>query len=281
MSNENQTIWEKLSNLPEQYIYLVLALTLIVPLLNPLGLPIPISFESRNFYNAIEALEPGDVVFFAFDAGSMTWMEQGLGAEVVMKHILSKPGVKIVGATIGPEGPMFWEQTINKFDPSRFDKTYGDDIVWLGFFAGGETSAAALARDIKDATAGVDYYGNSLDGLALMDDVNSAVDFEMLVCLSWGGTWSTWMNQWQMPYGIEEYVIPLAGVVAEMRPYIQSGQISSIINGARGAAEYELLRSEPGRAVAGMDAQSIGHIYVAILIIVGNIAAQLSRGRRT
>jgi hypothetical protein len=88
------------------------------------------------------------------------------------------------------------------------------------------------------------------------------------------------MNQWQMPYEIEEYVIPLAGVVAEMRPYIQSGQISSIINGARGAAEYELLRSEPGRAVAGMDAQSIGHIYVALLIIIGNIAAQLTGGRR-
>jgi hypothetical protein len=66
-----------------------------------------------------------------------------------------------------------------------------------------------------------------------------------------------------------------------MRPYIQSDQIASIINGARGAAEYELLRSEPGRAVAGMDAQSIGHIYVALLIIVGNIAFQLTKGRRT
>ena len=281
MTSDKQNVWQKLGNIPEQYIYLGLAVVLVFPLLNPIGLPIPISTQSTTFYNAIDNLEPGDVVFFAFDAGSMTWMEQGLGAEVVMEHILSKPGVKIVGATIGPEGPMFWEQTINKFDPSGYDKEYGVDIVWLGFFAGGETSSAALAKDIKEATAGVDYYGNNLDDLPLMEQVNNAEDFELLVVLSWGGTWEWWMNQWQMPYGIKEYVIPLAGVVAAMEPYIQSGQVQAIINGARGAAEYELLKKEPGRAVAGMDAQSIGHIYVALLIIVGNVGALIGRGRRS
>jgi len=280
MTEAKKGIWEKLADLPEQYIYMVLAVILIIPLLHPFGMPIPISWETEKFYEVIDSLEPGDTIFYAFDAGSMTWMEQGLGAEIVMKHLLMKPGIKIVGATIGAEGPMFWEQTLDKFDPSEYNKEYGTDIAWLGFFAGVETSCAALAGDLREATAGIDAYGNSLDSLDVMTDVNSADDFDLLVVLSWGGTWSNWMNQWQMPYDIDEYVIPLAGVVAEMRPYIQSGQIKSIINGARGAAEYEILMGSPGRAASGMDAQSLGHIYVAILIIIGNIASQAIKGRR-
>lgn len=270
--SDGNSLMEKLANLPEQYVYLGLAIILTVPLLSPFGLPIPITDETQKFYNAIDALQPGDTVFYAFDAGSMTWMEQGLGAKVVLKHLLMKPGVRIVGATIGAEGPMFWENALDELNPSQYGKEYGRDIVWLGFFSGTETACAALAKDMKTATGGVDAYGTSLSTLPLMSEVNSVNDCTLLVVLSYGGTWANWMNQWQMPYGIQEYVIPLAGVVAEMRPNINAGQIQSIINGSRGAAEYEILLQEPGRAAAGMDAQSLGHIYVALLILIGNIA---------
>ena len=276
---EKKSIMDILANIPEQYVYLFLAIIIIAPLLRPIGLPIPITTETNLFYKAVDELQPGDTVFYAFDAGSMTWMEQGLGATIVLRHILMKPGVRIVGATIGAEGPMFWDTTIAKLGGySSFGKEYGKDVVWLGFFSGGETATSALGRDIRSATNGVDAYGATFETLQLMSEVNQATDFKILVVLSYGGTWSTWMNQWQMPYGIKEYVIPLAGVVADMRPNIRAGQIQSIINGARGAAEYELLLHQPGRAAAGMDAQSLGHIYVGILIIVGNLAYLTTRG---
>jgi hypothetical protein len=273
MSREQvKTLWDKLSDIPEQYIYLVLAVLLIAPLIRPLGLPLLTSWETRKFFKAIDELKPGDIVFYAFDAGSMTWMEQGLGATIVMRHLLMKPGVRIVGATIGPEGPMFWEQTLTNLNYKQYGKVYGKDIVWLGFFAGTETACAALASDLQKATGGRDAYGNRFEDLPLMQEAKNAKSFKILVVLSWGGTWQNWMNQWQMPYGIPEYVIPLAGVAGAMRPYIEAGQISSVIVGARGAAEYEILLGKPGRAAAGMDAQSFGHIYVALLILIGNLA---------
>jgi len=276
---EKKTIWDRLANLPEQYVYIVLAVILIVPLLRPIGLPIPISDATRKFFVAIDELKPGDTVFYAFDAGSMTWMEQGLGATIVFKHLLMKPGIRIVGATIGAEGPMFWDNAIKSLGGlASYGKEYGKDVVWLGFFAGEETACAALAKDLKGTSGGVDAYGSKLDTLPLMTNVNKATDFNLLFVLSYGWTWRSWMNQWQMPYGIKEYAIPLAGVVAEMTPNIKAGQIQSIINGARGAAEYELLLGQPGRAASGMDAQSLGHIYVAILIVVGNIAYFASKG---
>jgi hypothetical protein len=274
-------MWKKLANLPEQYIYLLLAIILAVPLLHPFGLPVPITPATQKFYAAIDGLKPGDTIFYAFDAGSMTWMEQGLGSTVVLKHLLQKPGVRIVGATIGAEGPMFWENAINALGGvDKYGKTYGKDVVWLGYFSGAETACSALAKNLASATNSLDAYGTSFNALPLMSEVNEATDFKLLVCLSYGGTWSNWMNQWVIPYNVPEYVIPLAAVVAEMTPNIKAGQVQSIINGARGAAEYELLLGQPGRAAAGMDAQSLGHIYVAILIIVGNIAFFMSGGRK-
>ena len=279
---EKKSIAEKLLNIPEQYIYLVLAVILIIPLVKPFGLPIPITTETKKFYDAMEDLKPGDTVFYAFDAGSMTWMEQGLGATIVFKHLLMKEGVRIVGATIGAEGPMFWEKTIKELGGiEAYDKEYGKDVVWLGFLAGLETACASLADNLEGAVGGVDAYGTSFSNLPLMAEVNEVDDFKILIVLSWGSTYANWMNQWQMPYGIPEYIIPLAGVAAEARPYYEAGQIASMIVGARGSAEYELLLRMPGRAAAGMDAQSLGHLYTAVLIIISNIAYFMRPSKKT
>lgn len=276
--DHSETFLGKLADIQDRYIYFILAIVLIVPLLHPFGLPVPITSQTIKFYNAINSLKPGDTVFYAFDASSMTWIEQGLGATVVLKHLLEIPGVKIVTATISPEGPMFWENTLNSLNPAQYGKKYGTDIVNLGFFPGVETACSTLGKDIKAATGGVDAYGNKFDTLPLMSTVNKATDFKLLIVLSYGSTCLNWMDQWQMPYGIPEYVIPLSALVASITPNIQAGQIQAIINGARGAAEYELLLKQPGLAASGMDAQSLGHIYVAILIIVGNIGFFAKKG---
>jgi hypothetical protein len=47
-----------------------------------------------------------------------------------------------------------------------------------------------------------------------------------------------------------------------------------------GAAEYEKARDEAGDATKGMDAQSLGHLFVALCIILGNVV-QWGRNRRS
>jgi hypothetical protein len=44
-----------------------------------------------------------------------------------------------------------------------------------------------------------------------------------------------------------------------------------------GAAEYEMLVGHPGLASRGMDAQSLAHIFIALLIVLGNLAAGPTR----
>jgi hypothetical protein len=43
------------------------------------------------------------------------------------------------------------------------------------------------------------------------------------------------------------------------------------------SAEYEILLEKPGLAVAGVDAVSTSHVYVTLLVIVGNLAYFMTR----
>ena len=48
----------------------------------------------------------------------------------------------------------------------------------------------------------------------------------------------------------------------------------------RGAAEYEKLIGILGTATTGMQAQSIVHILIIALVVLGNVGYFLGRGRR-
>jgi hypothetical protein len=60
---------------------------------------------------------------------------------------------------------------------------------------------------------------------------------------------------------------------------LRSGQINGLIGGLRGAAEYEILIDQKGKAVAGMDAQSATHLAIIVLVIMCNLFYFSSRNR--
>jgi len=45
-----------------------------------------------------------------------------------------------------------------------------------------------------------------------------------------------------------------------------------MLSGLRGAAEYEKLINAPGIATKLMDAQSLAHLLIITLIVLGNVA---------
>jgi hypothetical protein len=67
-------------------------------------------------------------------------------------------------------------------------------------------------------------------------------------------------------------------------PYLSSRQLLGLIGGMKGAAEYEKRMGIFGDARRGMDAQSLVHVIIALLVILGNIALLATRksaGRRS
>ena len=264
-------------NIDQRWIFALTLIVLAIPLLFTLGLPLTINANARGFYTMVENLPQGSKVVYIWGADSMTWMEQGLPATVVLKHLMMKPGIKILAFSEMDQGPLYWNMVINQI--GTYGKKYGQDFVYLGYLPGGETMLATAAADIWKACGGKDYYGNDLSTLPMMANIHSANDIDVVIHLSMGDTMLYSMRQWQMPYKKPFYVIPLLAVQATLVPYRNTGQIAGWVAGAREAAEYELLLKSPGLAAAQMDSQSIGHFLVIGLIILGNVGYLMTRNK--
>ncbi|HYW69082.1 MAG TPA: hypothetical protein VE960_05700, partial [bacterium] len=89
-----------------------------------------------------------------------------------------------------------------------------------------------------------------------------------------------WVQQVQGRYGITLGAGTTAVGAPNFYPYVQSGQLTGLLGGLKGAAEYETLIGHPGDATKGMDAQSIVHALVVVFILLGNVVYLVSRRRR-
>jgi len=111
-----------------------------------------------------------------------------------------------------------------------------------------------------------------------MANVRDYSSFPLLVNISAGypGT-KEWVQQVQGRYHLPMVSGCTAVSAPEYYPYLQSGQLLGLLGGMAGAAEYEKARGEKGAATRGMDAQSMAHVLVAVMIVLGNV---VQRSRR-
>jgi hypothetical protein len=105
-----------------------------------------------------------------------------------------------------------------------------------------------------------------------MRRVRDYSSFPLIVSISAGypGT-KEWVQQVQARFHVPLISGCTAVSAPEYYPYLQSGQLQGLLGGMAGAAEYEKARNEKGTATKGMDAQSMAHVFVALMIVLGNV----------
>ena len=62
--------------------------------------------------------------------------------------------------------------------------------------------------------------------------------------------------------------------------FVSAGQFVGLLGGMKGAAEYEQLIKQPAKAVTGMSAQSLVHLLIIFLVIIGNVGFFLGRSKK-
>jgi hypothetical protein len=62
-----KTIWDRLMSVDRRIIFVFVALSVALPLLFPIGLPVRPARESESFFQELEQLQEGDVIMFSFD----------------------------------------------------------------------------------------------------------------------------------------------------------------------------------------------------------------------
>lgn len=260
-------------------IYLILVAVLVFPLLKPMGLPLPLMQGSKILYDEIEKLQSGQTVLMSLDWAVEQSIELIPQVRAVMQHVFEKPGVKIALVSFFEQGPVFGEQLLAAIDLNG--KEYGVDYVNMGFIPGGEAMMAGFAQD-PIGFVKTDFHGNSLSGIKALEGVTEISGFDLLVVTDSGTPGAAeWVRQVQVPHGVKMACLGTLGTLTMAAPFVQGGQLFALLGGVRGAAEYETLTRKPSLAAASMDAQSIGHVYFLILIIVGNIVGRMNTKKAT
>jgi len=271
-------VFEKLKNLDRRWIFLFILLSVIIPLLIPLGLKLHTTGPVENIYNYIESLPEGSVIVVSFDYGPSTEIELNPAAKAIVRHAFRKK-IKVVTMALWPMGAQM-SQNVMKEVAEEFGAEYGRDYVNLGYKAGGSVLLLSLKSGFAQQFP-TDVNNIPLSDLPLMNKVKDYNNCALVVSLSAG-----------VP-GIREYVLivntqfgkTMAGACTavtapEMYTFLNSGQLLGLMGGLKGAAEYEKLIEYEGNARKGMDAQSVVHLVIVMFIVFSNIIYFVGEYRR-
>ena len=96
-----------LGKLDRRYIFLLIGLSVLIPLIKPnwINIPIKTTNNSQIVFNELNKLNEGDKVLVSFEYGASTKPEIHPMSVAVLQHLFSK-GVKVYTVPLWPEGLM-------------------------------------------------------------------------------------------------------------------------------------------------------------------------------
>jgi hypothetical protein len=262
---------EKIDKLDRRIIFLLLLILCFIPVIVPLGLPIPNSPATISAYNAMVVLKPKDIICITFDYAGGSAAELYPQNVVLLKHA-RKLDLRVVAVSFTVGGSELADMAFSEAGWGA--KKYGTDYVNLGFISGSETGMSSYVKDIP-ATVAADFKRTPIGQIPLMSEVKNINSFKYLAF-----TTSTSQDMYVRQFSNKG--TPIIGCIQSlyfsvMQVYIGSGQIVGFLNGLRGSAEYERMINELGAGVISMDQASVTHWYGVILLIIGNITFFMTR----
>lgn len=265
-----KNILQKLLKVDRRFLFLLLTLCIVIPIIKPLGLQNKsISKDVKNVYDFVENLKEGSTLFLSLDYDPSTAPELHPQAVAIVKHAFKK-NVKIVVLTYIAGSTGLIDQLFEKL-PKEYNKEYGKDYVILPYMANALAVLTQMSSNIYKIYD-KDRDGHDLKQMPIMKNITSYRDIAGVINITGTGILDYWVG-----YVGDKYNVPVMGGVTAISqvsygPYLQKNQLKGLIGGMKGAAEYESLIKEPGKGTSGIDALNIAHLLVLVLIIFSNIA---------
>jgi hypothetical protein len=274
-------IWEGVLG---RFVYLLIALAVIIPLFGggdwfgEAELP---SGAATDFYNAIQNLPSNSVVLLAFDYDPSTAAEMDRLAEPVLWHLMDRK-VRLMAVSLLPTGPAVAGNLLDRVAGKHGGYQYGQNYVNLGYIPGQAAAPNELASDLRTIVPQDYRQRKSLGELPATQDVNGIQDVSLIVeFAAQQRTLQWWIEQVGGQYQVEIMAAVSAAAEPTATPYHNSGQLVGLISGLPSAAQYEIKTNKwPSLAVASVDAQSVAHLAIVALIVLGSLASLVSARRK-
>ena len=295
-------LFQVLLSIDRRIIFLVIFLALAIPIFFHMKIDVQVTKEVRVFYNAIEALPSGSKILVACDYDPGSDPELQPMAETGFRQFITDH-LKFAIIGLWPQGPMQANKALKSIsevktgylvdhgDTLYFGRDlivvgkdtarYGRDFINLGFQSGNELVIQRMGSSIKGAFANDARFGRPIESFPIMSGLNRLSDFDFIYNLSAGYPGTV---EW-VQFGVDRFHVAVgAGNTAvqapQVYPYLDTGQLTGLMGGMKGGAEYEALAGFKAKATMFMVSQTAAHIFVILFIIIGNLSYFVVRGKQ-
>ena len=290
--SESMNIFDRMMRIDRRWIFLFLIVVCAATYVADFKVPINTVPEVESIYTFLDTLQEDKIVLVAIDYDPNNLAELHPMTYAIVEHLWRKK-VKIIFTSLSQLGPAMADQAIRDItDSLTVTKTYngvefpgreivnGVDYTFLGYKPYYALIILGMGQDFR-LNFPNDYYGTPLDELPMMQGVINYDQVACVVDLSGGNITDAWISYGQGRFNFP-LMLGLTGVMtAQYYPFLGSGQVQGIMGGLLGAAQYEELADNPGRAKDGMRVQLFAHYVIILFIILGNVGYFMSRRKKS
>lgn len=273
-----------MDRLDKRWLYLALFVVMVPAYLVDIKLTAKATKPVTNFHSKVEALErtPGRLTVLAIDWDPQSKAELYPQTKAAIRHLMLKRAPFAV-VTLTPVGKGFCKsipaEVAAEIEAEHgWKPVYGRDWVNWGYKYGFAIFIKDLAANVPEAVKS-DARGTPVRDIEIMKGVKDASSVD-LVCEFTGftGVLEAWLAHFQISGKRPDFV---HGCTAISGPsnyvFLDSGQLSGLLVGLLGGAEYEDLLGQPGKATDGMRPLTTGIGLIVVLIILGNVSQVVLR----
>lgn len=271
------SIWTRIQTIDRRIIYVVLIGFILLPLFFPVKLPIIPSRQSQDFYETIENVartSPNKLVIVDGFWSPGTRGENQWQTQAILSHLMQRK-IRFALLSFDIQNNTLVQNIVNGLAP-RYGYEYGRDYVNWGFKPQFVPTLKGLVNDIP-GTMKNDYRGRPLGDFAAMKGIKDIKDISAIVEITPSGTVGTWIGLVQGVNKTPLLYSPTAVMAPDAYPYLDSGQITGMLTGVKGAGDYETLTGTTGFGTRATGALSLVYALLIGLIILGNVGYYKAR----
>jgi len=273
---------ERFQSMDRRWVFLGMAIAIVVPMLVTFDLGFEVDERVQSLYDTIEELPAGSTVLVSadFDPASRPELEPFFRAN--LEHLFRKD-LKVVVLSLWESAPPVVVPILEHV-AKRHGKVDGVDYAFLGFKTGKELAIKGIGENIYK-TFPETPHGVQVSTLPIMQGFKQAKDFPLLISVSAGfpGT-REYVLQIQGQYDLTMVSSCTAVSAPDYIPFYKAGQLEGLAGGMPGSAQYEKLVFPDGPlpgerllATQAVNVLNLGHLYIIVLIVLGNVAWILTR----
>ncbi|MDP2401639.1 MAG: hypothetical protein Q8M66_06640, partial [Actinomycetota bacterium] len=229
--------------LDRRWIYIVVALAIIIPLMIPYNSDNVTTPPTENLYQMIDSFSGREdrALLLSFNHDASTMPELYPMEIAILRHCFER-NIKVFMLTWLPQGGPIIDYAINTVKEEYPDIKSGVDYCNFGYIPAALAMPTIIGMgDNISTTVKTDAEGRKVENLPIMKGLNNYSELNLVVEFSGSVAGMSWLFYARPKFGLNVSVGVTAVMAADQYPYLQSGQFIGMLAGLKGAAEYEKL----------------------------------------